>query len=338
LPRRRPLRRRALRRPRRLSLAPAPASTDESSGDTVKVRRGDTLTAIALAKKESGVSLDQMLVSLFRNNPQAFIDDNMNRMKSGVTLAVPGAETAKQLSNTEARQIIQAQSADFAAYRQRLAGSVPNVKTDEGTRQASGKVEAKIHDQKTAAAPTAPEKLTLSQGTAKPGTVHPGSQGLEGRQQRQADAARVAELSRNVAELKKLSGGAPAATPAATPAPAPALPGLTVARTDAGGPGGRRQARRPAPAIVASTATPAAKPPVVATLPRRRSAGDRRVRSARELERPGARVVRQRSPPRRRRSSPHRRCCRRSSLPHPRRVRTPSCRRNRSRKRTSCPR
>jgi pilus assembly protein FimV len=93
--------------------APAPAAT--ASGDTVHVRSGDTLTSIAAAKKESGVSLDQMLVSLFRNNPQAFIDDNMNRMKSGVTLAVPSADAAKQLSSQEARQIIQAQSADFAA-------------------------------------------------------------------------------------------------------------------------------------------------------------------------------------------------------------------------------
>jgi pilus assembly protein FimV len=253
----------------------ATESTDTSSGNTVKVHPGDTLSSIATAKKEAGVSLDQMLVSLFRNNPQAFVEDNMNRMKSGVTLSIPSAETAKQLTNAEARQVIQAQSADFAAYRQRLASGVTTVKTDEGTRHASGKVEAKVEDQKTAAAPTPPEKLTLSHGTAKPGTVTQEAK-ISKETQRQAEAARVAELSRNVAELKKLSAdthptaAAPAAKtpPATAPAAAPALPAVTVARATPPAPTpAPAVAPTPAPAAVSSTATPAAKSPVIATLP-----------------------------------------------------------------------
>ena len=211
--------------------APAPVETAEkrrrrrsSSGggeSTVKVNPGDTLTSLAAGNKPSGVSLDQMLVSLYRNNPSAFIDDNMNRMKSGVTLTVPSADTAKQLSTEEAHQVIQAQSADFAAYRHRLATGVTTVHTDEGKRAASGKVEAKINDQKTASAPPAPDKLTLSRGSAKPGNA-PSEVKDSKETLRKAEAARVAELSRNVAELKKL---ADAKTP-----PAPAAP----ARQDAG--------------------------------------------------------------------------------------------------------
>jgi pilus assembly protein FimV len=248
--------------------APATEPVDTSTGNTVKVRPGDTLSSIATAKKESGVSLDQMLVSLFRNNPQAFVDDNMNRMKSGVTLSVPSAETAKQLTNAEARQVIQAQSADFAAYRQRLAGGVTTVKTDEGSRHASGKVEAKVEDQKTAATPAPAEKLTLSHGSAKPGAVTQEAK-ISKETQRQAEAERVAELSRNVAELKKLSAdthtaAAPAAKATPAPAPAPALPSVAVARAT---PPAATPTPTPAPAIVASTATPAPKSAVVATLP-----------------------------------------------------------------------
>jgi pilus assembly protein FimV len=264
------------RTPHAAAPAPAPAATPTpapeggASGETVKVHPGDTLGSIAAAKKESGVSLDQMLVSLFRSNPQAFIDDNMNRMKSGVTLAVPTADAAKQLSTQEAHQIIQAQSADFAAYRQRLAGGVPTVKTGEGTRQASGKVEAQIRDEKTASAPPAPEKLTLSHGSAKPGTATQEAK-ISKETQRQAEAARVAELSRNVAELKKLTAGtAPAAAPATTTAPAaaPAVPALTVARaTPVVAPtASAAAAPKPAPATVPSAAAPALVPPV-ATLP-----------------------------------------------------------------------
>ena len=45
--------------------------------------------------QQPGVSLDQMLVSLYRGNPQAFMDNNMNRLKAGAVLAVPSADTAK---------------------------------------------------------------------------------------------------------------------------------------------------------------------------------------------------------------------------------------------------
>jgi len=119
------------------------------------VRRGDTLYNIATKTQRPGVSLDQMLVSLYRSNPQAFMDNNMNRLKSGVVLAVPSAESANSASPNEARQVIQAQSADFGAYRQRLAGAVPAAKTEGATRQAGGKVQAEVQDRKAAAAPKA---------------------------------------------------------------------------------------------------------------------------------------------------------------------------------------
>jgi len=207
----------------------APPPTASSGGESsVTVAPGDTLTSLAAANKPSGVSLDQMLVSLYRNNPSAFIDDNMNRMKSGVTLQVPSADTAKQLSSAEAHQIIQAQSADFAEYRHRLAGGVTTVHTDEGKRVASGKVEAKVNDQKTASVAPPADKLTLSRGTAKPGAPSEAKDSKEAL--KKAEAARVAELSRNVAELKDLAKKpanapvAPAAPAAKTPAPAPAIP------------------------------------------------------------------------------------------------------------------
>jgi pilus assembly protein FimV len=248
--------------------SPPPVSSGGGEG-SVKVNPGDTLTSLAAGNKPSGVSLDQMLVSLYRNNPAAFIEDNMNRMKSGVTLSVPSADTAKQLSNEEAHQIIQAQSADFAAYRHRLAAGVSTVHTDEGKRVASGKVEAKINDQKTASAPPAPDKLTLSRGSAKPGSAP--SEAKDSKEAlRKAENARVAELSRNVAELKRLADAkappAPAVPAAKTPAPAPVMPAVTLAHpapTPAAAPApvvAPKPAPAPAPVQVAA-AKPAPVPP-----------------------------------------------------------------------------
>src|SRR5262249_11217036 len=102
----------------RTAAAAAPAAkAGPESGDEYRGRPGDTLSKIASRTQRSGVSLDQMLVALYRASPQAFMDNNMNRLKSGVVLSVPSAESANSTSASEARQVIQAQSADFGAYR-----------------------------------------------------------------------------------------------------------------------------------------------------------------------------------------------------------------------------
>ncbi|HJV59420.1 MAG TPA: FimV/HubP family polar landmark protein, partial [Albitalea sp.] len=202
--------------------APAPAGVDE-----YRVRPGDTLSRIAGRTQRPGASLDQMLVSLYRGNPQAFIENNMNRLRSGAVLSVPSAEQAKSVTPGEAHEVIQAQSADFAAYRQKLAGAVPETKGEGASRQAGGKVQATVEDRKLAAAPS-PDKLTLSKGTATGKASAPEDKISKEREKKEA-ASRVAELSRNVEELKKLSGAAsvPAAKAPAAPA-APAKPGVTV--------------------------------------------------------------------------------------------------------------
>jgi len=246
----------------RAAAAPATKAGPES-GDEYRVRQGDTLSKIAGRTQRSGVSLDQMLVALYRANPQAFMDNNMNRLKSGVVLAVPSAESANSASASEARQVIQAQSADFGAYRQRLAGAVPAAKTEGSTRQASGKVQAQVEDRKQAAAPT-PDKLTLSKGT--PGAKSPEAV-ISKETEKKASDVRVAELAKNVDELKKLSGAASAAKPGAAAAPSAApAPAPAVAITKPT-PAPATAAPAPAPAPVAKPAPAPAPAPVVAAAP-----------------------------------------------------------------------
>ena len=202
---------------------PAPKAA-EAAADEYKVRNGDSLSRIAARMQRPGVSLDQMLVSLYRGNPQAFIDNNMNLLRSGVVLAVPSADSAKAVPQSEARQVIQAQSADFGAYRQRLAGMVPAAKAAGSARQASGKVQASVADRQQGANPT-PDRLTLSKGGVSAKAAAAEEQ-ISKERAKKADEARVAELSKNVDELKKLSGATataaaskPALSAAANPAP-----------------------------------------------------------------------------------------------------------------------
>ncbi len=268
----------------RAEAAPAPAaatarpspSPDVAAGDTddYRVRAGDTLFRIAGRTQRPGVSLDQMLVALYQANPQAFVGENMNRLRSGAVLSVPTAEAAQGVTPSEARQLIQAQSADFGAYRQRLAGAVPAAKTDTPSRQAGGTVQSDVEDRKQATAPT-PDKLTLSKGSAKATAEAKLSKEAETK----SAQTRVAELSKNVDELRKLSsaaaasgvgtGRAPAAAsaPASTPAPviATAPPPVAVPAPPAPAP-----APEPAPVAAAPASVVADVPasvPEVASAP-----------------------------------------------------------------------
>jgi len=243
----------------------ATAPTPAAGGDEYRVKPGDTLSGIAGRSVRPGISLDQMLVSLYRGNPQAFVDNNMNRLKAGVVLAVPAPDAAKAVPQAEARQVIEAQSADFGAYRQRLAGAVPAAQPEGSGRQASGKVQAAVEDRKQGSAP-APDKLTLSKGGAGPKASAP-EEAISKASETKNDATRAAELKKNVEDLKKLTA-ATAATAAAASRPA-----TTVA---AAPPTAPPVAAPPAPAPIAPPAVvappppvapPVAPPPVVAAAP-----------------------------------------------------------------------
>ncbi|WKB52560.1 FimV/HubP family polar landmark protein [Eleftheria terrae] len=244
------------------SSEPARTAGSEAGEDEYTVRRGDTLYSIAGRVQRSGVSLDQMLVALYRSNPNAFIGNNANRLKSGAVLSVPSTEQAQSVSTSEARQIIQAQSADFAAYRQRLAGAVPSAGTDEPGRQASGKVDAAVEDRKEATSQT-PDRLTLSKGALGAKGAPSTEDRIAKERAKQEGDTRVAELSKNLQDLKSIKGGEAAsgkgkAGASGSPAPAAAetpVPGVQV-------PAAPPVAPPPAPA--ASVAPP---PPVTAPAP-----------------------------------------------------------------------
>ena len=241
----------------------APARTAGSAADDYRVRAGDSLSRIAARTQRQGVSLDQMLVGLYRGNPQAFIDNNMNRLKAGVVLSVPSAESAKGVAPPEARQIIQAQSSDFGSYRQRLASGVTDAKTEGSSRQASGKVQATVVDRQAGAAP-APDKLTLSKGSAATKASAPEARISKESEKKAADV-RVAELSKNVDELKKLAGAsASAAAPTATAAVVAKTPAVVAPVPAAVVP----SASKPAPVVPPAPApAPPAPAPVQAPAP-----------------------------------------------------------------------
>ncbi|WP_245638123.1 FimV/HubP family polar landmark protein [Hydrogenophaga taeniospiralis] len=261
-------------RPAPAPATPSPAPASEPSGETqVRVQPGDTAGRLAADHRPANVSLDQMLVAMLRANPKAFIGNNVNRIKAGAVLDMPAEATASAVPANEARQIIAAQSRDFNEFRRRLAGTVPDADVGTADRQDTGRVQAEVEDKK----PEAPtqDKLTLSKGATPAQTAKEDAIAQE-RQAKEA-STRVAELSRNIEELGKLSPAAPAApaaspsSPAAAPAqPAPDAGAITApapVAAEPSAPEAPAPTTEPAPAPVPAPAPAASKPPPPAPAP-----------------------------------------------------------------------
>ena len=183
-------------------------SPSNAVGDAqVKVIAGDTAGKIARDHQISGFSLDQMLVAMQKANPEAFINKNINRLRAGVILNLPSEAQASETSAEEARDIVQAQSKDFNIYREKLAASARTNKQDGPSRSASGSIQTQVQDQKNGNA--SPDKLMLSKGALGSNLADQVAEKLI--QQEQAQKAR--ELSKNLADLEKLSKEAQATLP-----------------------------------------------------------------------------------------------------------------------------
>ncbi len=253
--------------------APAPAARPQPSAaprqaaspapDEVVVRPGDTAGRIASANRPAGVSLDQMLVAMMRANPEAFIRGNVNRVRAGAVLQLPDEAQAQATPPAEARQIIAAQSRDFNEFRRRLAAAAPKAEVAAADRSASGSVQTQVEDRKAATA--APDKLTLSKGGVQASRAE--EQLAKDKQAHEA-SARMAELSKNISDLNKLSAASPAASAASAAAAAPAAASASAPNDDAKAQAGLGatgpQPAASAPAAAASAAADSASAPASA--------------------------------------------------------------------------
>ncbi len=206
------------------------------------VKSGDTLTKIAAAVKPEGVNTEQMLVALFRANQQAFSGKNMNRLKTGQILRIPDATEPGSPTPGEALKEIRAHTADWNAYRQKLAGMVESSQPgheDEARQAASGKITTAVEDQ-----PGTPEtgkdvlKLSRSESVGgKPGKSAAQDDAIAHEKALREANQRIAELEKNIKDMQRLLeinsrtlSEKPTGKPAeATPPEQPAKPAETAA-------------------------------------------------------------------------------------------------------------
>ena len=100
---------------------PAPRETPNAApmqaggGDSYEVQRGDSLSAIARRLSAStGAQTSQLMVSIYRANSGAFEGD-MNRLRAGSVLRIPGSDEIAAVSPAEASGEVRRSVGSFAA-------------------------------------------------------------------------------------------------------------------------------------------------------------------------------------------------------------------------------
>lgn len=209
------------------------AQNPAATPTALTVGAGDTATALAQKLRPEGATLEQTLVALWRTNPRAFGNGNLNQLLQGATLQVPSEREILRLSAAQAHALVVEQVENFQAFARQQNPNRP-----------------------AASAPaTGPDAAQWARALAE-------AQALKDALERQSrdTQTRLAQLEKNIQTLQSMQAvpSAPAAPPAASAASDASSEPLTSAAAEASAP--QPQASSPASeaaAVAASAPAPA---------------------------------------------------------------------------------
>jgi len=141
-----------------------PLPKPEAAMASVLVEKGDTLGGIAGEIKPLDVSLERMLVAIYRANAKKFDGKNMNRIRAGKILRMPEADEIAKVTQKAAVKEIRAQVADWQDYRQKLAAAKTMVAEQAPKQEVAGKISAAVAENAPVIKESAKEVLRLSKG------------------------------------------------------------------------------------------------------------------------------------------------------------------------------
>jgi pilus assembly protein FimV len=261
--------------------APAPAQATAGmalpaadKGGEYRIQVYDTLSKIAAQHRPAAdVTVEQTMLAIQRANPQVFIRNNVNLIKSGYVIRLPNADEARSLDAAQATSQVEEQVREWrggaprgAAATAAATGPQLDARAPEPTDREGGyKEQARL----SIAAPGGSDKTSAGEGSSGSASgkgvealrnqLSASQESLEkGRRDNQELQSRLDDMERQIATLQKLitlkddqlaalqaKSGEPAAAPAAAPVPA----------TPADAPVAEAPAAVPAPAGSSSTTT-----------------------------------------------------------------------------------
>jgi pilus assembly protein FimV len=218
------------------SAAASPAPAAPITGNTYRVNSGDTLTKIARSlHADSPASIDQTMMAVYRANPDAF-GGNINILRRGAVLRVPGADEVAALNQTEAMNEVHRQMSEWRGSSGAPSSGHLRLVTPSAGGSASG----------------GESNAASSEAQALRDRV----KDLEGQL---AESHRLIDIRNSELSALQRKLGVPPTAPAPAPAPAPVQAKPAPSASTPPPP--------PAPAPVAAAPTPATAPPPVESTP-----------------------------------------------------------------------
>lgn len=122
---------------------PVPSRPAAQEGE-YRVQANDTMWEIAAQNRGTG-TVQQTMLAIQRANPDAFIKGNLNLVKKGAVLRIPGEDEVQQVSRAEASSEFAAQT---RAWREMLDQRAAALPSDKAMLEASKPVIAKAAEPK----------------------------------------------------------------------------------------------------------------------------------------------------------------------------------------------
>ncbi|MDZ7839781.1 MAG: FimV/HubP family polar landmark protein [Gammaproteobacteria bacterium] len=151
------------------TMTSSPASTSSGrSAEYGPTREGDTLWGIA-SRLDTGpvqANVFQIMIALQRQNPDAFIDNNVNRLKTGATLRLNDIAAVADISSDQASASYTAQLEEWESFKTRVAGA--SAEAGDTAASVPAPEEAETADAETASDQAATDIGTASETAAAP--------------------------------------------------------------------------------------------------------------------------------------------------------------------------
>lgn len=194
--------------PARPRAVAAPAAAPAADG-SVTVQRGQTLSQIASAvARGNQVSRDRAMIALLRANPEAFIRGNVNLLKQGAVLRMPGSDALAAVDAAEAAALVREHAAQWRQARTvpQPAGTVAPVAKAATTNASSPAAAngARLEIAPALASDAAHAGTTTGTGAGSEGDMLGNEQLRQAREDIATRDAEIGELKQRVADLEKL--------------------------------------------------------------------------------------------------------------------------------------
>ncbi len=122
------------------------SESTQADSQTYMTQRGDTLSGIVRDRMfDDGFSMQQKMIATLRANPEAFVGNNINNLKTSKVLRLPDQAEMELIGREEARAEVARQHAKWRDFRAKLSTSAsPQPAEVAATTQPTSKGQAKL--------------------------------------------------------------------------------------------------------------------------------------------------------------------------------------------------